>query len=271
MRLAPVALVGCLALAASFTAHAEVASSTETAQAEPSEGDLRAAELFSLFEQAYAAGKLADAREHMRRAFEISGRSELLYNLGEVDRELGSCRLALTEYREYLRLTPEPQHGNEASAHIAVLLQACPDPAPAAVPPKPARPKSLPAPKPESSSTVRAVGWGLLAASVVQAAIAVHFTLRMRDTADAQVAFSKRNASLPVSEREPWDRTGQSLQERGEREQALAWATGALAVLSASAGAYLLLRSSSAERPPASSWSLLVDRKRALLGCSLRF
>jgi hypothetical protein len=77
-------------------------------RAQPNDADQRASELFQRFEAAYAAGDVSGARAFMQQAFDLSRRSELLYNLAELDRELGDCRKASSEYADYLALTPAP-------------------------------------------------------------------------------------------------------------------------------------------------------------------
>src|SRR5688572_5100567 len=59
---------------------------------------LRAAELFREAEALYVIGDVAGALERMQSAYDVSGRPELLFNLGQLQRELGHCVEAVTNY-----------------------------------------------------------------------------------------------------------------------------------------------------------------------------
>ncbi len=97
----------------------------------------------------------------------------------------------------------------------------------------------------------------------------MYFALAMRDTAREERAWAAATSALPSSQREVWDTGGANLQARGEREQALTWVCGGLAVATATTGVWLLLRAPRAAEPPA--WSLGVDPHAARATYSTRF
>jgi hypothetical protein len=246
---------------------------TVTARAQLNDADQRASQLFQRFEAAYAAGDVTGARAFMQQAFELSRRSELLYNLAELDRELGDCRKASSEYADYLALTRAPGHRSEAEAYLGSLRSACPAPAaaPKALPPgaEPFEPEALRALDRPYWSAPRVSGWALVGVSAVASASTVYFALSMRATAREEEALIAKNNTAAPAQRQTWDRSGQPLEARGHREQTLTWGSGALALITLGAGVYLLHRAADEQRSP--NWSLVVQRERAVAGCSLRF
>jgi tetratricopeptide (TPR) repeat protein len=241
-------------------------------RAQPNDADQRASELFQRFEAAYAAGDVSGARAFMQQAFDLSRRSELLYNLAELDRELGDCRKASSEYADYLALTPAPGHRSEAVAYLGSLRAECPPPAEppkALLPAEPSKPKASRVLERPYWSAPRVSGWALLGVSAVASVSTVYFALSMRATAREEEALVAKNNTAAALQRESWDRSGQLLEARGHREQTLTWGSGALALVTLGAGAYLLHRAAEEQRSP--TWSLVVQRDRAVAGCSLRF
>lgn len=100
--------------AARVAAHATGAHAAERAYA-----DARAA---------YASGDLMRALDSLSLAYQLSGRPELLFNLGQTARELALCHTARAYYQRYLAAVPgsEPERGTDAREHIAALDARCP-------------------------------------------------------------------------------------------------------------------------------------------------
>jgi tetratricopeptide (TPR) repeat protein len=101
--------------------------------------------------QAYDAGRLAEAIEAYKRAYELAGDAALLFQLGEVSRELGQDVAALRFYRSYLARDPRGKYRDAADrAARALELQGSKteggtESAPAPVPAEPVRRAPAPA------------------------------------------------------------------------------------------------------------------------------
>jgi tetratricopeptide (TPR) repeat protein len=254
------------ASAAANAANARVAPpSNPTSELAPEQAP--GAELYHQAEEAYAAGQLDRARELMQQALIASNRPELLYNLGELDRELGRCSVAVVEYRSYLRQTSAPQHELAAKRYLSELSQQCPD--------SPPKPVFAPAPPPTLQrsywTTPKVVAWSLLGASVAAGTAAAYFTLSMRDTERDEEAFLAANAAVLPKDRIAWNPRGAALQARGEREQTLAWTSGILAAASAAAGVFILWRSAQTPELQGKAVSISLQPNGAIAGYSVAY
>jgi len=109
--------------------------------------------------QASDAGRLPQAIEAYKRAYELSGDTSLLFQLGEVNRRLGEDVAAIRFYRSYLARDPRGKYRDAAeraartlelqpSKPAATAAVAPPAPAVAPAPPAPARARVAPAPAP---------------------------------------------------------------------------------------------------------------------------
>jgi len=124
--------------------------------------------------QAYDAGRLREAIEGFKRAYELSGDLTLLFRLGEVSREAGQDVAALRFYRTYLARDLRGKHREaaERAAGDLELKMAKPAPLPAtarppvvahpvarqvAVPPAPVTAPSSPSSPPPASAVLPAV------------------------------------------------------------------------------------------------------------------
>jgi len=109
--------------------------------------------------QASDAGRLPKAIEAYKRAYELSGDTNLLFQLGEVNRRLGQAVVAIRFYRTYLARDPRGKY-REAAERAARSLEMQPSkPAPAAAPvvaPAPVAPAPVRiAPAPVAPTPVR--------------------------------------------------------------------------------------------------------------------
>ncbi len=131
---------------------------------------------------AYRDGDFAAALASMSEAYRISQRKELLYNVADLERELGQCRAALRDYRGYLHDAPQSKHRAKAEEASRVLSAQCPDADPVS--------DALPGPRVELLSTVttrphaadywtapRVIGWSAIAAGALAGGAALGFTL----------------------------------------------------------------------------------------------
>lgn len=150
------ALTSLLLLAPVATLHA---------QTTPDESmDVEAHALFEAGRTAFAAGRFADALGHFQRAYDLSHRGALLYNIGQCHDRLRHDAEALTAFQGYLAAEPQAEQRAEVEARIAILEQArattttttttsetpAPEPEPDATTPEPT-PAPIDAPPPPST------------------------------------------------------------------------------------------------------------------------
>jgi len=148
-----ISVLGCVVVAV-LGAVAVVDSSVAFAQPAPSAA---ARDALAQARQAHNAGRWQEAIDGYTRAYELTGDTDLLFQLGEVNRKLGQGVAALRFYRSYLAREPQGKH-RDAAERAATSLEpkgsaggpataSTPAPAPvAATPPPPAPAKTPPAP-----------------------------------------------------------------------------------------------------------------------------
>lgn len=184
-RCAGRALACALIALRSGAARAEEPAPATTPDAAPAPDP--AAELFREAQARYTAGDVAGALESMQRSYDLSGRPELLYNLGELERELRQCNAAVTSYAEYLARVKQGRHREDAERASEELRAECPEDAasvnmPVIPPPPPAPVQRVPEPPPAPPywTTARVAGWSSVGAAVVAGSGALYFALRGR-------------------------------------------------------------------------------------------
>lgn len=239
--------VACLALVA--TALAPRVALAEDAPDDP-------AALFGEAQALYESGDTAGALVKMRRAYELSQRAELHFNLGELEHELGDCSAALDDYRAYLTAVGSGARRDQAEARVQELEATCPStepapappPAPAAVtPPAPAPapvvvaapPPAVHAPPPEQKARywtpLRIAGWSTVGAGVVSGALAGYFAIRAaNDESDLEASFRSAGST-------GFSRKDKELETDGQRSAQIALALGIGAGALAAVGTTLLL------------------------------
>lgn len=77
--------------------------------------------LFAAAEAAYEDGRFADAEEHFRRSYELSGRHELLYNIGLSAEQARHDAAALEAYESFVERVPDSSHAARARNRIEAL------------------------------------------------------------------------------------------------------------------------------------------------------
>jgi hypothetical protein len=141
-----------------------------------------AVDLFREAEARYTAGDVAGALDSMQRSYDLSGRPELLYNLGELRRELHQCTAASNAYGEYLARTPQGRYREEAERARAELRAECPEAGVAVHPPLvaalPGERAPAPAPAQPYWTAARVAGWSSVGAAGVTGTGALYFALR---------------------------------------------------------------------------------------------
>jgi tetratricopeptide (TPR) repeat protein len=148
---------------------ASVVSRVELASAQaPSEADdLEARSLYEAGARAYDSGRYDRALDYFRRAYELSGRAALLFNVGQAAEHLRLDREALEAYERYLAAGPEPAVRAQVEARVAILhgILDAPDDAPAQ-----AAPSETAAEAPPPSAEVPATAWVVAIGGAIVAA-----------------------------------------------------------------------------------------------------
>ncbi|MDH5670907.1 MAG: hypothetical protein OEZ06_02100 [Myxococcales bacterium] len=91
------------------------------AESDPSERDRKARERFEQGRSAYEEGRYRDAWEHFREAYLLSGRPQLLYNVGQSADRLRLDAQALDAFRLYLKHLPDAENRREVENRIRAL------------------------------------------------------------------------------------------------------------------------------------------------------
>lgn len=85
--------------------------------------DVQARSLFLLGETAFSNGLYAEALDHFERAYELSPRPQLLYNIGASADRLRQNEKALLSFVEYLEALPQAPNRNAVEARLRVLRE----------------------------------------------------------------------------------------------------------------------------------------------------
>lgn len=113
--------------------------------------DQRGRDLFEEARLAYDAGDFEGAHARFRAAYELSGRPELLYNIGISADRLGRTDEALDAYRAYVAALPDAANAVSVRDRIAALApEEDPEPEPEPAP----APQPVPPPDPELAAAV---------------------------------------------------------------------------------------------------------------------
>lgn len=84
---------------------------------------LEARALFQAGQVAYDDGRFEDAQEHFQRSYELSGRAELLYNIGLAADRARNDKEALEAYEAFIERLPDSPHARRARNRIRALRQ----------------------------------------------------------------------------------------------------------------------------------------------------
>jgi tetratricopeptide (TPR) repeat protein len=112
--------IGALAIGAlgpwTSTAHAQESPASAT-----SEADTEARGLFAAGREAYNDARYEEALGLFRRAYELSGRPAMLYNIGQTADRLRLDVEAMEAFESYLRALPQADNRVEVETRLAVL------------------------------------------------------------------------------------------------------------------------------------------------------
>jgi len=159
--------------------------------------DSEARGLFLAGQAAFEGGRFEEALEHFERAYELSHRAELLYNIGTTAERLRIDERAIEAYERYLEEIPESDLRANVEGRLRLLREQVErrraerteeaDPAPR---------EPIAAPEPvEEESSGSGLGWGLAAGGFgLLAGGAIAFGL----------AAASRNAAADVDPGTPW-------------------------------------------------------------------
>lgn len=70
---------------------------------------------------AYGAGRFTQAQESFQRAYELSGRERLLFNVAQAAERAGNLSAAADAYRGYLAAEPDAENAGYVQSRLAVL------------------------------------------------------------------------------------------------------------------------------------------------------
>jgi tetratricopeptide (TPR) repeat protein len=123
-----VVVLGAWLVATSFASAQESTEIEQPAETEepseveaPSDTDAEARRLFEEGEQLYTDGQFQEALEKFRRAYDLSGRVGLLYNIGISAMNIGEDRQALESFEAYLEGLPGAPNRALVEGRIATL------------------------------------------------------------------------------------------------------------------------------------------------------
>jgi tetratricopeptide (TPR) repeat protein len=121
--LAAVLVLGGLSLAVALAlVHPSPASAQRPEDASaPADTEQEARALFEAGRIAYENGRFADALPSFTRAFELTGRPALIFNIGQCLDRLGRSAEAADAYRRFLTAVPDAPNRNFLEGRLAIL------------------------------------------------------------------------------------------------------------------------------------------------------
>ena len=102
-------------------ASAQAAVATESAPDDQAEKDREARLMFEAGRSAYDAGRFTDALKSFQRAYELSQRPALLYNLGQAADRLREDEIALDAFERFVQAVPNSEIRPAVEERIRVL------------------------------------------------------------------------------------------------------------------------------------------------------
>ncbi len=191
--------------------------------------DSEARGLFLAGQAAFEAGRFEEALEHFERAYALSERSELLYNVGLTAERLRHDERALEAYTLYLEQNPDAPHRANVEGRVRILreqIEARPDE------PESAESVAAPEPMPEPDESSNALGWALTLGGG---------SLLLAGVVSLGLAVGSRNAADEAPDGTPWT-TVEADVNRMERRRAFGIAFAAIGAAAAAVGLVLVSR-----------------------------
>lgn len=116
-----VALWGCLIATGGATARAQLSTEDLLSASEEERRELEARQYFELGRLAFIDGRFEEALQSFERAYALSQRALLLFNIGATHDRLRHESEALAAFERYLELTPEAENRGEVQGRINFL------------------------------------------------------------------------------------------------------------------------------------------------------
>jgi hypothetical protein len=201
-----------------------------------------------LYDQAYARyadGDTAGALVLMEKSYEISGKPELLFNLGQLHAELRHCVEARQSYERYLALAQADSRRSEAEQQVRELTRECPEP------PQPATSDSAP-PSDRYWTPMRIAAWSTLGASLVFATSATYFAIHAKQL-EHQV-----NGNIEAAGDSGYTQADKAVEDEGLHTAVVARSLGATSVGLALVGVSFLVFGTDKHEPATHGVSLRV-------------
>jgi hypothetical protein len=214
----------------------------------------RARECYREAESRYAAGEIEAALGLMECSHRLSGRPELLFNLGQLNRELRRCQPARAWYRLYLEKAPSGRRRADAVRIVTELERECPEPARAPPPPPAGTHRSYWTP-------IRVGAWAALGAGVATGTGALLFGLSVMHTQNNMDALPNNSPSSVYN----------ALRRDGYRYQAWEIGLGATSAGLLAGGVVLLVWGAPAKPSAAPLLSVVVEPGGARARCAFEF
>ncbi|MDQ3031454.1 MAG: tetratricopeptide repeat protein [Myxococcota bacterium] len=101
------------------TVHAQAAAGGGASAAH----DAEARALFEAGRVAFSDGRFEDALSHFQRSYDLSGRADLLYNIGTSQDRLRHEAEAVAAFERYLELVPDAENRREVEGRLRVLRE----------------------------------------------------------------------------------------------------------------------------------------------------
>lgn len=114
-------LMCVVGLTQALTARAQTETATESAPDEQAEKDREARLMFEAGRSAYDAGRFTDALKSFQRAYELSQRPALLYNVGQAADRLREDEIALDAFERFVQAVPDSEIRPAVEERIRVL------------------------------------------------------------------------------------------------------------------------------------------------------
>jgi len=196
--------------------------------------DSEARGLFLAGEAAFEGGRFEEALEHFERAYELSGRPELLYNIGTTAERLRIDVRAIEAYESYLEEIPESSLRANVEGRLRVLREQVERRRREARQervPQPREPEPVQPPPPAEGGS-SGLGWGLAAAG---------FGLLAGGALSLGLAAASRSAATDVDEGTPWLEVADDA-ERADRRAGIGIGLLAVGAVLGTVGLVLVMR-----------------------------
>lgn len=242
-------------------------------------------ELYAKAQSQYAVGDLEGALETMAKGYELGHSPNLLFNLGQLHRELSHCAQAVDYYDRYVVAAPNGERVVDAKRYAVALRAQCPVQAeaePRAEPSRPivAAPAPAPAPRPlvtppraeilgrtPTHDPWRIAGWVAFGTAVATATSAVYFAVETKQAKDdVQTGMNALDFN--------WGRDGARLEHRQDdffRDRALAYGFATVTALALGTGAFAWTLGAPDKPSSAGAWSITVSADLLHTDCRVRF